>query len=266
MSLSNHHLDQEAEDFYRSALERLREADVPFLVGGAFAFERYTGIKRHTKDVDLFIIRRDLNHAFEALSEAGSEPEMTSSHWLAKVKRGELFLDLIFATGNGVATVDDGWFERATEAKVLGVPVKLCSAEDIIWNKAFIQERERFDGADVAHLILKAGLDWDVLLGLFGRHWRVLYAHLVLFEYIYPSERHRIPRAVMEELTDRVIDELDVRPASHKVVRGTVVSRAQYLVDVQEWGFRDGRLEPDIGMSREDVEAWTRAIDIDGPG
>lgn len=52
-------------------------------------------------------------------------------------------------------------------------------------------ERERFDGADVAHIILKRGkrLDWGRLLSRFGEHWRVLLSHLILFDYIYPSEK-----------------------------------------------------------------------------
>ena len=28
---------------------------MPFLVGGAYAFARYTGIERHTKDFDVFV-------------------------------------------------------------------------------------------------------------------------------------------------------------------------------------------------------------------
>jgi hypothetical protein len=40
-------------------------------------------------------------------------------------------------------------------------------------------------------------LDWSHLLRRFGPDWRVLLSNLVLFGYIYPSERRRIPGAVM---------------------------------------------------------------------
>ena len=58
--------------------------------------------------------------------------------------------------------VDDLWFTHAAPGRVLGVPVLLCPPEEMIWSKAFIMERERYDGADVAHLILACGreLDW----------------------------------------------------------------------------------------------------------
>src|SRR5215210_3540573 len=47
-------LDSTTRDFYCSALTTLLRAGVPFLVGGAYAFQRYTGIERHTKDLDVF--------------------------------------------------------------------------------------------------------------------------------------------------------------------------------------------------------------------
>jgi hypothetical protein len=42
----------------------------------------------------------------------------------------------------------------------------------MIWSKAFIMERERFDGADVMHLIHENAnrLDWNRLLERFGQH------------------------------------------------------------------------------------------------
>ncbi len=52
--------------FYREAMLALNRAGVPFLVGGAFAFARYSGIRRETKDFDVFIHRRDLQRAFAA--------------------------------------------------------------------------------------------------------------------------------------------------------------------------------------------------------
>ena len=66
-------------------------------------------------------------------------------------------MDVIFNSGNGVARVDDLWFDHAPRTNVLGVIVRLSPAEEMIWSKAFIQERERFDGADVLHLLREVG-------------------------------------------------------------------------------------------------------------
>ena len=62
--------------------------------------------------------------------------------------------------------------------------------EEMIWSKAFLMERERFDGADVLHLMRarQKEINWPRLLSRFGEHWRVLLSHLVLFPYVYPNE------------------------------------------------------------------------------
>ena len=253
----------DAEAVYRHVLEALREGGVEFLVGGAYAFTRYTGIERSTKDFDVFVRYTDRHRALEALADAGFDTEETFPHWLAKAFWGDDFVDIIYSSGNGVAPVDDGWFAHAPEADVLGLRVKISPPEEMLWSKAFVMERERYDGADVIHL-LRAGaatLDWDRLLHRFGSHWRVLLSNLVLFGFVYPGERARIPRRVMDTLLERLTGELDASdPDAAKLCQGTVVSRQQYLIDVEEWGYTDGRLRPRGNMTAEEIAHWTAAI------
>ena len=45
------------------------------------------------------------------------------------------------------------------------------------------------------------------------------------------------------------------------ICMGTLLSRAQYLIDGQHWGYRDGRRPPSGRMREEDVRRWTAAID-----
>jgi hypothetical protein len=127
--------------------------------------------------------------------------------------------------------------------------------------KAYIMERERFDGADIAHILLSCAenLDWQHLVQRFCSDWRVLLSHLILFGYIYPSEQGRIPMAIMDDLIRRLRKEEPV--SGHKrLCRGTLLSRKQYLVDVQKWGFQDARLEERVHMDSEDIAQWTKAI------
>lgn len=258
-------LDPTALEFYRRAMAVLQEAGMPFLVGGAYAFARYTGIVRHTKDFDIFVRPRDFGRALTALEGAGYPVERNFPHWLGKAWCGEYFVDLIFSSGNGIARVDRRWFAHAVDENVLGVAVRLCPVEEMIWSKSFIMERERFDGGDVAHLLLRAGrgLDWNRLLDRFADNWPVLFAHLVLFTYIYPGERKVIPRRVIEELTRRMTaEDADGKPdqaAEELLCRGTILSRAQYLTDVEQWGYHDARLKPDGKMDEDEVELWTDA-------
>ncbi len=255
----------EAHRVYRGALERMTGADVPFLVGGAYAFARYTGIERFTKDFDVFVKSDDLDKALSILEDAGFQTSRPFPHWLAKAHRGEDFIDLIYSSGNGVARVDDGWFEHATGAEVLGHPVKLVAPEEIIWSKSFIMERERYDGADVAHLIRSsaATIDWVRLVERFGSYWRVLFSHLVLFGFIYPGERSAVPAWVIEQFGERLSAELRTSPASERVCQGTILSREQYLTDVERWGYQDARVFPLGHMSADDTATWTAAIGRD---
>ena len=247
--------------FYRTTLEVLRQSGPPFLVGGAYAYACYTGIVRHTKDLDLFVRPADVRAALDVLAAVGCRTEITFTHWLGKAFHDDDFIDLIYSSGNGLCPVDDAWFAHAVPHTVLGRAALLCAPEEMIWQKAFIQERERFDGADVAHLIRARGrtLDWRRLLDRFGPHWRVLFGQVVLFGYIYPDEQDCIPAAVLGELTARWQAEMVAPPTADRDCRGVLLSRMQYVSDMEREGYRDPRLPPLGGMSAEEVKVWTDA-------
>jgi hypothetical protein len=247
---------------YVRAMRALAEAALPFLVGGTHALNHYLGIERSSKDFDVFVRRDELEKVMSALAAAGFTTELTYPHWLGKARAPDGCVDVIFSSGNGVSTVDDAWFEHAAEGFAFGVPVKLSPAEEIIWSKAFIMERERYDGADVMHLILARAerLDWARLVRRFGSHWRVLLAHLCLFGFMYPSERNRIPEWVMVGLLGRLDRELRTPAPTERITQGTLVSREQYLPDLQVWGFKDARQTEVSSMTDDDIAHWTRAI------
>jgi hypothetical protein len=259
-------LRPETRAVYREAMRALGEARAPFLVGGAYALHRFAGIERHTKDFDVFVRPADARRALEALEAAGFGTELTFPHWLGKAYRKDDFVDIIFSSGNGAAPVDDQWFEHAIADDVLGLRALLVPAEEMIWQKGYIQERERCDGADIAHLLRARcrELDWPRLLFRFGPHWRVLLGHLVLFGFVYPSERDHVPQWVMSDLVTRLQAETTAAPPPERVCQGTLLSREQYLIDVQRWGYVDPRERPAGALSRADISLWTRAI-IDRP-
>jgi hypothetical protein len=247
-------------------VQKLTERGIPFLVGGAYALQRYTGIVRHTKDFDIFIRRGDYVRLMEVLKEAGCRTELTFPHWLGKAHSGDEFIDVIFSSGNAVAEVDDEWFEHAVQGEVLGMTVLLSPAEEMIWSKAFVMERERYDGADIAHLIRAIGheIDWQRLLKRFDTRWRVLLSHLVMYGFVYPAERKQVPDWVLNELMQRLAADQQEPPSSERVCNGTLISRAQYLIDVEQWGYQDARLAPGGPMTRAEVDHWTHAIEQKG--
>jgi hypothetical protein len=271
-------LEPRIRDFYLRAMDVLDAAGVRYLVGGAYALAHHAGIVRHTKDLDLFITRDDFDRAAGALRGAGYRTDLIFPHWLGKAFHGEAFVDLIFGSGNGLCNVDEQWFAHAVRGDVLGRRAPLCAAEEIVWTKAFIQERERFDGADIAHVILARGreLDWARLVRRFaaGGHERVLLGHVIFFGYIYPAHRTSVPRCVVEQLMQAVRDELerderaddalaDDDPAGDApLCRGTLLSRQQYLTDIHQRGHLDARHVAHGGnLTDDDIQRWTAAID-----
>lgn len=259
-------LTPETVSFYQAAMRALREGGVRFLMGGAYAFGPYTGIERHTKDLDLFVHPMEIGRALDVLSAAGYRCELTFPHWLGKAWNDGDFVDLIFSSGSGVAVVDDEWFAHSVPARVFDTDVHLIPAEEMIWSKAFVMERERYDGNDVVHLLRARGaeMDWRRLIDRFGKHWRVLLAHIVVFGFVYPAERGRVPAEVMTELLGRVLAEMSQAPPPDRVCQGTLLSRSQYLMDIGPWGYRDVRLAPQVRMRADDIERWTRGIAKDG--
>jgi hypothetical protein len=157
--------------------------------------------------------------------------------WLCKAREGDFFVDLITGMSNAAITVQPDWIERATKANVLGVPVKVLAAEELIASKLFVLRRERFDGADIAHVIhgTAGALDWTRILNLLGEHWMVLLWTLVLYEYVYPAHSEFVPRQLWNDLLSRLRNELD-RPNPHAVFRGSLIDDKMFAIDVKEWG------------------------------
>ncbi len=257
--------DADAVAFYRRTLRLLERAGVRFLVGGAFALSHYTGIERATKDIDLFVLRDDVDRIRDALAEERCSVELPFPHWLAKVRRAPHFVDLVFGSANGIANVDEEWFTHATRGEALGESVCLCPVEETIWSKAFIMERERFDGADIAHLIHARGttLDWRRLLRRFEPDWRVLLMHLVMHGYVYPAERDVVPAWLLDGLLARMREDMRTAPPRERICGGTLISREQYLIDVTKWGYADARLPPRGRLTPEQIAVWTNAIGRD---
>jgi hypothetical protein len=244
--------EQAEQEAHRQALKALQDAGLEPMVGGAYALRTHTGIWRDTKDLDLFLRKDRIGAALDILDRAGYRTEYTDPLWIGKAFQGPYFIDLIFSSGNGIATVDEHWRRRAASAEVLGLGALVVPAEEMIWSKSFIQERERFDGADIHHLLRCKGarLDWEHLLSRFGdRHWEVLLVHLITFRFAFPSDKDEVPSWVMRGLLERMQRREDEPKGKERVCRGTLLSRQQYLHETNVLGYRDSR--------ETDTAGWT---------
>ncbi|HET8727187.1 MAG TPA: hypothetical protein VFO41_06715 [Alphaproteobacteria bacterium] len=231
----------EAEAFYAESLKQLKLSGIEFLLAGTYAVNAYTGLNRPTKDLDVFCRAGDYPRILAHFQKQGYEIEVQDERWLAKVRQGELFFDVIFSMTCAVAPITDQWFAELHRARVYDIAVPIVSPTELIWSKAFVQGRTRYDGADVAHVILKQheNIDWRRLLSHMEQYWEVLLVHVLNFRFVYPTERECIPRWLFDELVTRLKEHADLPVPQVRVSRGRLFSGSDYLIDVMEWGFTD---------------------------
>lgn len=233
----------EQESLFREVLTLMNERQIPCAVSGAFALREHTGICRNTKDLDFFLPPEEVPRALAELRAEGFETEVKDPVWLAKAHRDDFFVDLITGMSNGVVTVDQSWIERATPSQILGIPVRVLAAEELLVSKIFIAFRERFDGADIVHLIYgtRGKMNWDRVLELVGEHWQLLLWALVLFQYVYPRNSAAVPQSVWDDLLQRFRASLN-DPNTDANFRGSLLDERMFAIDVNEWGL-DNLLE-----------------------
>jgi hypothetical protein len=232
---------EEAVEFYVESLKLLKESGVPFLMSGTYALSCYTGIVRPTKDLDVFCKPSDAPRILAFFKERGYETEVEDERWIFKVWQGENFFDVIFNISTTNLPITDEWFEQVHEAEIYGTVVRITPPTQFIVSKIFLQTRYRYDGADVVHVMLRKHdeIDWKWLLRTLELYWEVLLINILNFRFVYPSERDLVPRWLFDELIDRVKIQADMPPSGVKMCRGRVLSPADFVIDVSEWGFAD---------------------------
>jgi hypothetical protein len=203
-----------SKQMYKEAIHTLSDSGCRFMLGGAVAMFHYTGIFRDTKDLDIFC-------------KPGEYPAILQ-HFAAKGY-------------NNICRVDDSWYDYASEGIFEGFPVKFISAEELIWCKIYVQNRERNDSADINHILLKHGrqLDWQRLLARLDQHWHLLLAQILIFQFVYPADYQEIiPRWLFDDLMERAHMQYDLPPPLEKVCRGPMIDQTQYEPDIKEWNYK----------------------------
>jgi Nucleotidyl transferase of unknown function (DUF2204) len=230
----------EQAQLFRDALRLMNRKHIRYAVSGAFALHEHTGIWRQTKDLDLFVPVDEVRHALDVAEEAGYAIEIKDPVWLAKIRQNGHFVDVISGMSNAVIRVDQSWIDRAVPSEVLGIPTRVLGAEELIASKIFVTRRERFDGADVAHLIYATRdmLKWDRVFELVGEHWEMLLWSLIFFRYVYPRHANEVPYRVWHELLQRFERDL-IDPKIDAPFRGSLIDENMFAIDVKEWGLEN---------------------------
>lgn len=244
-------LPAEVRATYTRAMRTLLDAGIPYLVAGALAVYHYTGLWRNTKDLDLFVRPEHRDDALVALATAGFRVEILAAHWLAKAVDDDVVVDVISGFGNWLQPVDDSWFAVGEPVRIFGLETSVLAITDLIWAKSYVAGRERFDGADIAHLIRRAHdrIDWQHLLDRYGDHWELLSVYVHYYRFVYPDARDAIPTWVVEHLITRLQDDLRAPAPPDAPFRGPLLDRFSYLPDIEHWGESDPR--EDVARQRD---------------
>ena len=138
----------------------LREAQVPFLLGGSLASWARGGPEtRH--DLDLMIKPEDVDRALSALEDAGMKPEVPPEGWLVKAWDGDVLVDLIHhPTG---LEITDEVIERGDLINVLAVEVRVMALEDVLTTKlmALTEHSLRYDSLLRISRAVREQVDWE---------------------------------------------------------------------------------------------------------
>lgn len=190
---------------FRSALVAARDTDVP--LGGGLAISFYTGLWRPTKDIDLYVTPEDKDAIVEGTRSAGLEdyfPKVPyDRNWIYRATSEDgSIVDTIWALANSFAQVDRAWLVNGPVVSLFDQRVRLVAAEELIWSKIHVVQRERCDWPDLVNLLFASGphLDWERLMGRLAGEERLLASLLLLFSWIAPGRAAAFPEWIWAQL------------------------------------------------------------------
>jgi hypothetical protein len=187
---------------YERAITALRTTGRPFMLAGAFSLAAYTGRWRNTKDIDFYVLPKDRTPCIEALTRAGfidfHDKLPYVRHWIYRAWRDDCIVDIIWAMANQRAQVDEEWFERAPQIVVHGETLSVVPAEELLWCKLYVLQKDRCDWPDVLNLIhaIDGKLDWDHLADRLGEDLPLLLGLLNVYCWLCPGVGLKLPQSL----------------------------------------------------------------------
>ena len=143
----------------KKAASALRDAGVPFLLGGSLASWARGGPEtRH--DLDLMIKQEDAERALAALTAVGMRAEDPPEEWLVKAWDGEVLVDLIYWPKG--LPIDDDVIARGDDLAVLSMQMRVMAIEDVLVTKlmAVSEQHLRYEGLLEIARALREQVDW----------------------------------------------------------------------------------------------------------
>jgi Uncharacterised nucleotidyltransferase len=146
----------------RAAVPALREAEIPFMLGGSMAVWAYGG-PEPTNDLDLMLRQEDVERALQVLKRAGMRTEHPPEEWLVKAWHGDVLIDLIFGP-RGLPITDEA-LARAVTRNLSALRVPVMALEDVLATKLLSLDEHQLDLAWLLQIsrAVREQVDWEAL-------------------------------------------------------------------------------------------------------
>jgi hypothetical protein len=150
------------EESLKKAVAALREAGVPFLLGGSLAVWARGGPETQ-HDLDFVIKPEDADRALQVLASVGMRVEKPPEEWLHKAWDGDVLIDLIFAPRG--LDVTDEVMERGEFLHVAGVTIPVMALDDVLATKLMALNEHQLDYTSVLTIAraVREQIDWNSL-------------------------------------------------------------------------------------------------------
>jgi hypothetical protein len=209
----------------KAAIDAALDRDILFALGGGLAFSEYAERMRNTKDLDLFILPKDRGAVIEALTETGFsdyfDEKPYDRSWIYRAVREHVIVDIIWTMPNHRMVVDEDWLTRGWDIDIRGVCMKLLPAEELLWSKLFVMQKDRCDWPDLLNLLRARShdFDWERLLAKAGRDTILIGGLLSVFRWLVPRQANEVPSWVWDRVgllrTDAVDDNGEHEARAH---------------------------------------------------
>jgi Nucleotidyl transferase of unknown function (DUF2204) len=150
------------EESLKKAVAALREAGVPFLLGGSLAVWARGGPETQ-HDLDFVIKPEDADRALEVLAGVGMRVEKPPEEWLHKAWDSDVLIDVIFAPRG--LDVTDEVMERGEFLHVAGITIPVMALDDVLATKLMALHEHQLDYTSVLTIAraVREQIDWDSL-------------------------------------------------------------------------------------------------------
>jgi hypothetical protein len=207
------------------------QQEIPFAVGGGLAAMGYADQVRESKDLDLYILPENRDRIVSLLSNLGFHDYYDENpyqrHWIYRSIRDGFIVDVMWAMANRRASVTDTWL-RGPAIPIEDFTIHLLPAEETLWTKLYVLQRDRCDWPDALNMLYIVGpdLNWARLTDLVDADSGLLAGVVAVFRWLCPARAQQLPPWLWSRL--------GLNPPASGDARGHVAERAR-LLDSRPW-------------------------------